>query len=68
MSYCVHEDFANAEAVMIHLRTCGHYTKREPTTTTKWYTVNTYAKAESLAREISKKYNKGWRKAKCCIK
>jgi len=68
MSYCVHEDLGNAEAVMIHLKTCGHYTNRGPTTTTVWHSVNNYKKAESLAEKISKKYNKGWRKAKCCIK
>ena len=49
MSYCVHEDLKNAEAVMIHLKTCGHYTNRGPTTTTEWYSVNNYKKADITA-------------------
>ena len=68
MTQCDFEDLANAVPVMIHLKTCGHYTKHEPTETTKWHEVDDYEQAESLAEKISKKYNKGWRKAKCCIK
>ena len=68
MTHCICEDLENADPVMIHLKTCGHYTKHVATKTTKWHEVDDYEQAESLADEISKKYNKGWRKAKCCIK
>ncbi len=68
MTHCICEDLKNADPVMIHLKTCGYYTKHVPTETTKWHEVDNYGQAESLAEKISKKYNKGWRNAQCCIK
>ena len=66
MTYCVFEDLANATQVKIHLKSCINYVNHEPTETTKWHEVDDYKAAEILAEQISKKYDKGWKRAECC--
>ena len=65
--FVIFQDLApNTSAVKIHLRTCYHYRNHEPTTTTAWHKVDGYDHAETLAKELAKNCNKGWRNAKCC--
>ena len=66
MTYCVYEDLIGFDEVKIHLQSCRHYVDHEPTETTKWHEVDDYKAAEILAEQISKKYNKGWKRAECC--
>ena len=67
MTFFVFEDLANAGEVKIHLENCG-FVDREPTETTLWHKCNSIEEAEKKASVISKKYDKGWRRAKCCFK
>ena len=67
-TFRIYEDLKNATHVKIHLSSCGHYKKHLSTSTTKWHNASSLQAAESKARQISKKYGKGWRRAKCCIK
>ena len=66
MTYCVYEDLVGFDEVKIHLKSCRHYVDHEPTETTKWHEVDDYKAAEILAEQISKKYDKGWKRAECC--
>ena len=66
MAYCIYEDLLGADKVKIHLKSCTYYVNHEPTETTKWHEVDDYKAAEILAEQISKKYDKGWKRAECC--
>jgi len=67
MIFFIYEDLKNATEVKIHLENCG-FVDREPTETTLWHKCESIAEAENKAGEISKKYNKGWRRAQCCFR
>ena len=66
MSYCIFEDIEGTTEVKIHLKSCTYYINHVSTETTKWHEVDDYKAAEILAEQISKKYNKGWKRAECC--
>jgi len=67
MPYCIFEDLIGATEVKIHLQSCGFFTGTS-TTTTRWHMAKDLDTAIKKAREISRNYRKGWRKAKCCLK
>ena len=63
------EDLLNTSEVKIHLETCSIYQGNpNDTSTSKWYKASSLAEAEKIAKETSNKYNKGWKKADCCMK
>jgi len=65
------EDLDGATKLKIHRRSCWYYQRhlRTPLTyTTKWHQVNDLTSAKQTARELSKKYKKGWKLAKCCMR
>lgn len=64
--FFVYEDLINATEVKIHSKNCPHLNSK-PTETTQWHKCSSLEEAENKANEISKKYNKGWRRAKCCL-
>ncbi|WP_179365176.1 hypothetical protein [Nitrosarchaeum sp. AC2] len=69
MTYRIMEDVLNASEVKIHLETCSVYQSNpNDTATSKWHKASSIAEAENIAKETSKKYNKGWKKADCCMK
>lgn len=67
MSYCVFEDLKGTTEVKIHLQSCGFFTGSS-TTTTRWYMAKDLDTAIRIARDISRQYEKGWRKAQCCLR
>lgn len=67
MAYMIFEDLANATPVKIHVETCRYVNRRGDTTTTKWHGPYDYNEAEKIAENLSRKYSKGWRAAKCCL-
>jgi len=69
MTYSVMEDVLNTSEIKIHLKTCSVYQNNpNDSTTTKWHKADSFAEAEHLANELSKKYKKGWKKAECCMR
>lgn len=69
MTYCIMEDLLNATEVKIHLDICSFYQNNTgDTTTTKWHKADSLTEAEHIANQISKKHDKGWKKAECCMR
>ena len=67
MEFVIFEDQEkNTSAVKIHLKSCYHYTRHEPTETTSWYNSKNYEHAKILAQRLAQGSTKGWRNAKCC--
>jgi len=62
------EDLVGATAVKIHLKSCGFFARHSYTETTRWHSAKDLNSAIRKAQEISRRYKKGWRKAKCCFK
>lgn len=69
MAYQIMEDLLNASEVKIHLDTCSFFQSNSgDTAARKWYKADSIAEAEHTADGISKKYDKGWKKAECCMR
>lgn len=67
MGFRVVEDSGNSK-IEIHIDTCSTFQGSSESTTIKWHDKSSFVEAEQIASQISKRYNKEWKKADCCMK